>query len=134
MDEGEIAGRQLVVPGRNSPVLFKPPDKALDHVPLPVQRPIHEPWPLLGLELWDNGADPLPPQERPSRAAGIAAITDKGPRPQLGAARAFSFHATLAHQLRQGGPLVPLSGRQHEGEWSAAPITAEVELAAVTAP
>ena len=58
LDEGEIAGGQLVVAGRDPPVLLQPADQPLDHVALPVQPPVHQPRRLLGPELRDDGAMP----------------------------------------------------------------------------
>src|SRR3712207_8330228 len=44
-------------------------DQPLDHVPLPVQPPIHEPGRLLGLELGDHRTDPA-----------AAEVIPRGPR------------------------------------------------------
>src|SRR5687768_14799542 len=79
LDEGEVAGGQLVVAGGDPPVLLQPADQPLDHVPLPVRVPVHQPRRLLGLELRDDGADDMPSEVVPHRPPRVALVTHDRP-------------------------------------------------------
>ena len=111
MDEGEVARGQFVIAGRDPAVLLQPPNQALYHAPLPVQRPVHEARDLFGLELRDDSADAVLPEVVPHGPPRVALVAHDRPRPQLGPAGTLALDRALLHQLAEGGLLVAVARR-----------------------
>src|SRR3712207_1202300 len=101
LDEGQIAGGQLVVAGGDPPVLLQPAHQPLDHVPLPAQVPVHQPRRLLGLELRDDGADAMPSEVVPRGPPRVALVAPDRPRPDLGPTGPRALDRPPPHQLAE---------------------------------
>ena len=130
MDEGEVGAGELVEPRGETAMLLEPADQALDDVALLVGAPLHHAWSGLGGELWDDRRDAAAPESVAHRSAGIAAVGEQGPRPAAWAALAGAPHGPGRHQGLERRLLVALAGGQDEGDGSAAPLAAQVQLAA----
>ena len=134
MDESEVGAGELVEPRGETTMLLEPADQALDDVALTVGAPVHQAWPGLGGKLGDDRRDATAAEMLADRSAGIAAVGEQGPRAAAWSALARASHGPGRHQGLERGLLVALAGGQDEGDGSAAPLAAQVELAAEAAP
>src|ERR687885_731100 len=118
-----MVGRPLFVAHREAPPL-------LDPVAFPVDGPVERSRaPFVPLAR-DRDPDPAPPQGGTDPSATIALVAHDALGPQLRLPARRPFDRPLRHQLLEGGRLMALARRQHEGDGLPIALTANMHLRA----
>src|SRR3954453_3222056 len=122
--------RPLFVARRQAPPLLEPIDQSFDPVALAIDCSVERPRaPFIRLPR-DRNPNAMPPQVRPDPATAIAFIPHQALWPQPWTPSARSLDCALLHQLLKGGRLVPVPGRQNEGDWLSHALNADMDLGA----
>ena len=104
-----IVERTLLIPGRQTPVLFQPIDQPFDPLAETVEGPIKGTGPIFILLPWNGDADPVAAQVLPNLATTIGLVTHQTTRPAFGAPTPVPFHSPVFHQGGERHGFVPLT-------------------------
>src|SRR5919198_5618720 len=109
-----IVDRALLIPGRQTPVVFQPIDQALYPLAEAVEGTIKETGPVFVLLPRDGDADTVASQILPNFATTVGLVTHQTTRPTFGASAPAPFHGPAFHQGFESHGLVPLPRRQDQ--------------------
>ena len=132
-EQGMKGFLQLLIAGRNGPVLLEPVDGPLDHVAVAGRRTVEADaarW--LVAQARNHRADPTPAEIAADLPAGIALVASHAVRSNPGATEP-PCHRSLCQQGLDLGRLLPLSRRQRPADRFAASFRAQMELGAEAA-
>src|ERR687888_20993 len=99
----------LLIPGRQTPVVFQPIDQSLYPLAEAVEGTIKETGPVFVLLPRDSDADPVASQILPNLATTVGLVTHQTTRPTFGAPAPSPFHSPACHQGFEGHSFVPLA-------------------------
>ena len=132
-----IVDSALLIPGRQTPVLFQPIDQPFDPLAETVDGPIKGTGPLFILLPWEGDTDTVASQVLPNLSTTVGFIPYQTTRSAFGAPAPGPFHSSTCHQGFEGYRLVPLAGRQDQRHQLAPAFRADMDFrteAAWTAP
>ena len=120
--------RSFFIARREPPPLLQSVDQPLHPVACPVERAVERSRaPLIG-PARDRDADAPPPQLGPDLAATVPRVAHDAPRPQPWTPPPRSFDRPLRHQTLEGGRLMALPWREHEGDGLAVALDADMDF------
>lgn len=112
-----IVDRALLIPGRQTPVLFQPIDQPLYALAEAVDGPIKGTGPMCMLLPRDGDTDTVAAQVLPNLATTVSLVPYQTTRPTFGASAPAPFHSPTFHQSFKGDGFVPLprgEGQRHQ--------------------
>ena len=104
----------LLIPGRQTPVLFQPINQSFDPLAEAVEGTITGTSAMFILFPRDRDADTMTAQVLPNLPTAIGLVTDETPRPAFGASAPAPFHGPALHQRFEGDGFVPLARRKDQ--------------------
>jgi hypothetical protein len=131
-----IVDRALLIPGRQTPVLFQPIDQTLDPLAKAVQGTIKGTGPVFVLLPRDGDADTMASQVLPYLATTVGFVSYQTTRPPFGAPTPAPFHSPACHQSFEGHRFMPLARGEDQRHQLAPAFRADMDFrteAALTA-
>jgi hypothetical protein len=104
-----IVDRALLIPSRQTPVVFQPIDQALYPLTEAIEGTIKGPGPVFVLLPRDGDADTMASQVLPNLATTVGFVTNQTARPAFRAPAPVPFHGPACHQSFEGCGFVPLA-------------------------
>jgi len=104
-----IVDSALLIPGRQTPMVFQPIDQSLDPLAEAIEGTIKGTGPVFVLLARDGDADTVASQILPNLATPVGLITHQTTRSTFGAPAATPFHGPTGHQGFEGDGFVPLA-------------------------
>jgi hypothetical protein len=109
-----IIDSALLIPGRQTPVLFQPINQSFYPLAEAVEGTIKGTSPVFILFPRDRDADTMAAQVLPNLPTAIRFVTDETLRPTFGASAPAPFHGPALHQRFEGDGFVPLARREDQ--------------------
>jgi hypothetical protein len=131
-----IIDSALLIPGRQTPVLFQPINQSFYPLAEAVEGTIKGTSPVFILFPRDRDADTMAAQVLPNLPTAICLVTDETLRPTFGASAPAPFHGPALHQRFEGDGFVPLARREDQRHQLAPAFRTEMDFgteAALTA-
>jgi hypothetical protein len=131
-----IIDRALLIPGRQTPVLFQPLHPSFDPLAEAVEGTIKGSGAMFMLLPRESDADTMAAQVLPNLPTAVRLITDETPRLAFGASAPAPFHGPALHQRFEGDGFVPLARREDQRHQRAPAFRTEMDFgteAALTA-
>jgi hypothetical protein len=131
-----IIDSALLIPSRQTPVLFQPINQSFDPLAEAVEGTIKGTSPVFILFPRDRDADTMAAQVLPNLPTAIRLVTDETLRPTFGASAPAPFHDPALHQRFEGDGFVPLARREDQRHQLAPAFRTEMDFgteAALTA-
>src|SRR5262249_5541628 len=127
----------LLIPGRQTPVLFQPIDQPFDPLAETVDGPIKGTGPMFILLPRDSDTAPVTSQVVPHLPTTVGFVPHQPTRPPFGAPTPGPLHSPACHQGFEGHSFVRWARRQAQRHHLAPAFGADMDFrteAAVTAP
>src|SRR4051795_8306321 len=131
--EGPVALRALVVARGQAAKLLAAGEQVLHFVPLPVQRPVERPGPVLVRLARDAGPDPAPPAALADRPTAVALVSSDPAGAQARSAGTLALDRPLGQQLGKHRGLMRLARGEHQGHRLSAALRPDVGFCAEAA-
>ena len=131
-----IVDSALLIPGRQTPMVFQPIEQSLDPLAEAIEGTIKGTGPVFVLLARDGDADTVASQILPNLATPVGLITHQTTRSTFGAPAATPFHGPTGHQGFEGDGFVPLARRKDQRHQLAPAFRADMNFrteAALTA-
>lgn len=131
-----IIDSALLIPSRQTPVLFQPINQSFDPLAEAGEGTIKGTSPVFILFPRDRDADTMAAQVLPNLPTAIRLVTDETLRPTFGASAPAPFHDPALHQRFEGDGFVPLARREDQRHQLAPAFRTEMDFgteAALTA-
>src|SRR4029453_14577523 len=106
-----IIDSALLIPSRQTPVLFQPINQSFDPLAEAVEGTIKGTSPVFILFPRDRDADTMAAQVLPNLPTALRLVTDEPLRPAFGGSAPAPFHDPALHQRFEGDGFVPLARR-----------------------
>ena len=132
--EGAVTCGALIVASRQAAELLAAVDQALDAVAQAVERPVEGSSAALGRQPGDGVANAPPSTVPAAGAAGVPFVADHAAGATARPSPPGPPDRPLLQQPLEDRRLVPLAGRQHDGQRLAAALGPEMDLRAEAAP
>jgi len=126
----------LLIPGRQTPVLFQPINQSFDPLAEAVEGTIKGTGAMFILFPRDSDADTMAAQVLPNLPTAVRLVTDETPRPAFGASAPAPFYGPALHQRFESDGFVPFARREDQRHHLAPAFRTEMDFgteAALTA-
>jgi hypothetical protein len=123
-----VIDRALLIPGRQTPVLFQSINQSFDPLAEAVEGTIKGTGAMFILFPRDSNADTMAAQVLPNLPTAVGLVTDETPRPAFGASAPAPFHGPALHQRFEGAGFVPLARRENQRHQLAPAFRTEMDF------
>jgi hypothetical protein len=126
----------LLIPGRQTPMVFQPINQSLDPLSEAVEGTIKGTGPVFVLLVRDGDTDTVASKILPNLATTVSLVTHQTTRSTFGAPAPTSFHGPACHQGFEGDGFVPLARGENQRHQLASAFRTDMDFrteAALTA-